>query len=215
MVDDLVTRGTREPYRMFTSRAEYRLMLREDNADLRLMEVGHSLGLIDRDAVKEIRERKKQIAAEIDRVKRTVVKPNDSVNAYLSALASEPIQTGVHLDQLLKRSQLDYSAVQRLAPASGPVSDTVAHQVEIEIKYEGYIRKQLKEIEKFAYLEKMKVPFDFDYQKVHGLSNELQQKLAAVRPASLGQASRIDGMTPAAISVLMVALKAAGHHSGS
>ena len=208
MVDDLVTRGTREPYRMFTSRAEYRLMLREDNADLRLMETGHELGLIDGNTLGEIKERKKLIDQELERVRRTIIKPSEEVNAYLKSRGTNPISSGVHLDQLLKRAELDYQMVDKLAQNPGPVSPKVARQVEIEIKYEGYIKRQLEEIENFKNLEKIKLPEAFDFSGVHGLSNELKEKLSAVRPASLGQASRMDGMTPAALTVLMIALKA-------
>lgn len=208
MIDDLVIRGTREPYRMFTSRAEYRLMLREDNADLRLMETGHELGLIDNDTLKDMKERKKQIADEIRRIKGTIIKPVKRVNDYLKSRDSSEISSGIHLDQLLKRAQLDYSAVEELAGSSDNLSPKVSRQVEIEIKYEGYIKRQLKEIEKFKDLEKIKIPANFHFSDVHGLSNELKEKLVAVRPVSLGQASRIDGITPAAISVLMIAIKA-------
>jgi tRNA uridine 5-carboxymethylaminomethyl modification enzyme len=208
MVDDLVTRGTGEPYRMFTSRAEYRLMLREDNADLRLMEIGHTLGLIDADTARDIKERKAQIQAEIDRVRHAVVKPTPAVNAYLEAQGTNPINSGIHLSQLVKRAQLGYAAVQAIAPADPPVAPAVALQTEIEIKYEGYIQRQLKEIENFKDLEQVRIPPDYDFEGVHGLSNELKEKLGNVRPISLGQATRIDGMTPAAISVLMIALRA-------
>ncbi len=208
MIDDLVTRGTREPYRMFTSRAEYRLLLREDNAGLRLMEIGHELGLIDHRSVGELRERRRSVAAEIGRLKNTVIRPTVEVNAYLKARGSKSIQNGTHLDQLLKRAELDYGAVESLAPSTEPVGPEAARQVTIEVKYEGYIEKQRKEIERFKDLERIRIPEGFEYEAVHGLSNELKQKLAAVRPACLGQAARIDGMTPAAISVLMVALKA-------
>ena len=210
MVDDLVTRGTREPYRMFTSRAEYRLMLREDNADLRLMEIGHELGLIDRGAVEQMRLRREQIRQEIKRIRRTVIKPTAEVNDYLQSRGSKPISSGVHLDQLLKRTELDYSAVAFLAPGVSAVSDAVARQATIEVKYEGYIRKQLREVARFKNLEDIKIPTDFDYRSVHGLSNELKEKLGSVQPVSLGQASRVEGITPVAISVLMVALKARG-----
>ncbi len=208
MVDDLVTRGTREPYRMFTSRAEYRLMLREDNADLRLMETGHALGLIGAEAVGELRERREHIAREIRRIRGTVIRPGAGVNAYLASRGSTPLQQGAHLDQLVKRAELGYHAVDSLAPSPDPIAPAVARQVEIEVKYEGYVQIQLREIERFKNLENVRLPEDFDFSAVHGLSNELKQKLGAVRPASLGQAARIDGMTPAAISVLMVALKA-------
>ncbi|MBW1607904.1 MAG: tRNA uridine-5-carboxymethylaminomethyl(34) synthesis enzyme MnmG [Deltaproteobacteria bacterium] len=209
MVDDLVTRGTREPYRMFTSRAEYRLMLREDNADLRLMEMGHEFGLIDDDTLKDVKERKKQIAHEVKRIKSTVIKPDKITNDYLLGKGTKPINNGIYLDQLLKRAELDYTAVKTLARSSNNISSKVAKQVEIGIKYEGYIKRQLKEIDKFKNLERMKIPQDFDFTQVHGLSNELKEKLSAVMPSSLGQASRIDGITPAGLSVIMIAIKAA------
>jgi tRNA uridine 5-carboxymethylaminomethyl modification enzyme len=208
MVDDLVTRGTREPYRMFTSRSEYRLMLREDNAALRLMEIGHGLGLIQYDTLTEIRERKIQIEQEIQRIKQTVIKPDAVVNQYLRDSGTGLIQSGTYLDKLLKRAELGYEVVEALAKSPQTVSREVARQVEIEIKYEGYIQKQLNEIEKFKNLERMKIPPGFDFLHIHGLSNELKEKLSSTRPTSLGQVSRIDGMTPAALSVLMVALKA-------
>jgi tRNA uridine 5-carboxymethylaminomethyl modification enzyme len=208
MIDDLVTRGTKEPYRMFTSRAEYRLMLREDNADLRLMETGRELGLIDADALKNMKERQKRISGEIDRIRRAVVKPTRQMNEYLQSRHSPVIDNGMHLDQLLKRSELDYNVVREFAPPEQDLDARVVRQVEIEIKYEGYISKQLKEIEQFKDQENLKIPVDFDFKTVHGLSNELKEKLSAVRPISLGQASRMEGMTPAALSVIMVAMKA-------
>lgn len=207
MVDDLITRGTREPYRMFTSRAEYRLMLREDNADLRLSEKGYELGLIDEATLQDIKARKEQIQAEIKRVRSVVVKPTPQTNAYLERRGSNPIKNGIYLDQLLKRAEIDYSAVEALVPSPEKISAKVAQQVEIEIKYEGYIKRQLQEIEKFKNLENIKIPEGFDFTAIHGLSNELRGKLSAVKPLSLGQASRIDGMTPAALSILMITLK--------
>jgi tRNA uridine 5-carboxymethylaminomethyl modification enzyme len=208
LVDDLVTRGTKEPYRMFTSRAEYRLMLREDNADLRLMEIGCDIGLVPADTAKDAAERKMQIVDEIKRIRKTVVKPLPEVNVYLSAKGTNPLTNGVHLDQLLKRSELGYEAVEKLAPSPEPIDPRVAEQAEIEIKYEGYVKRHLADIERFKHLEKIRLPDDFDFHQVHGLSNEIKEKLSAVRPLSLGQATRISGITPAAISVLMVALKA-------
>ena len=210
LVDDLVTLGTDEPYRMFTSRAEHRLVLREDNADLRLTAIGRELGLISKDTAAEVAERQRQIAAEIDRVRRTVIKPTDEVNAYLRHKGSPEINDGIHLDHLMKRDQLGYDTVQALAPAVEPVNSRVARQVEIEMKYEGYIKRQLVEIERFQNLEQMRLAPDFDYGQVHGLSNELKEKLDRIRPESLGQASRIPGITPAAISVLMIALRMIG-----
>jgi tRNA uridine 5-carboxymethylaminomethyl modification enzyme len=209
MIDDLVIRGTKEPYRMFTSRAEYRLMLREDNADLRLMGIGHELGLIDNMTFKNMKTRKEQIDREIQRVNQTIIKPTATVNAYLTKQNTKPIHQGVHLSQLLKRTELNYHMVETLSKSPDEIDSAVARQVEIEIKYEGYIQKQLREIERFKNLERIKVPQDFDFSNIHGLSNELKEKLSVVGPVTLGQVARIDGITPAAISVLMVALKAA------
>jgi len=209
LIDDLVTRGTSEPYRMFTSRAEYRLMLREDNADLRLAEIGCDLGLVANDRRKDIAEVKKEVAAEIKRLQRTIIKPTDQVNRFLSSRATKPIRSGVPLGQLLKRAELNYGAVAELAPSGKQLGQKVTRQVEVAIKYEGYIRRQLKEIEKFKDLEKIAIPENFTYEHIQGLSSELTQKLTVVKPASLGQASRIEGMTPAALSLLMIRLKVA------
>jgi len=208
MIDDLVTRGTTEPYRMFTSRAEYRLMLREDNADLRLAEIGHEYGLIDPDRLALCREIEHQARREIQRVRHTVVKPETAVNQHLVSLNSPPITTGVKLAQLLKRAELSYQDLIIIAPPSEPVPARAARQVEIEIKYEGYITRQITEVKKFKHLEQIHIPAQFDYSKAHGLSNEVREKLKKIQPETLGQASRIDGMTPAAISVLMVAIAA-------
>ncbi len=207
MIDDLVTRGTNEPYRMFTSRAEYRLLLREDNADLRLAETGHELGLVSDETRRCCRELKKATDRETDRIRNTVIKPTDRVNRQLEKAGSSGISTGISLDRLLKRAELSYDTVSELSPPPGPVTDRVTHQVEVNIKYEGYIARQLKEVEKFRDMEKIRIPENFDFRNVHGLSNELKEKLEQVAPVSLGQAARIDGMTPAAISVLMVAIK--------
>jgi len=208
MVDDLVTRGTIEPYRMFTSRAEYRLMLREDNADIRLMEIGNKIGLISNDTLKDLNERVQQISKEVKRIKSTVIKPIPETNTYLTRMGARPLSKVSHLDQILKRTEMNYHVVETLARSPENIDENVARQVEIEIKYEGYIQRQLKEIERYKNMEKIKIPLFFDYTLVHGLSNELKEKLSAIKPASLGQASRIDGMTPAAISVLMISLKA-------
>ncbi len=208
MVDDLVTRGTQEPYRMFTSRAEYRLLLREDNADLRLAEMGFQYGLITQDTLEFTKDIIRQAAVETQRTKTAVVKPSKENNAVLAQYNTPPITSGVKLGQLLKRSELNYSILKKISPPPEPIHDRAAQQVEIEVKYEGYIKRQYNEIKKFQDLEKIKIPKGFDYRKAHGLSNEIREKLGQVQPASLGQASRIDGMTPAAISVLMVAITA-------
>ncbi|WP_342743895.1 hypothetical protein [Desulfamplus magnetovallimortis] len=208
MIDDLVTRGTEEPYRMFTSRAEYRLMLREDNADLRLVEKAHSLGLVKDETLAKTKLLEADIQKEIKRLREYTVKPSKEVNTYLEASGTPPITTGIKLDQLLKRAQLNYSAVDTLFPDTSPVSPRVKKQVEIEIKYEGYIARQHREIKKFRDMEVVKIPKDMDYTTLNGLSNEIREKLISIMPESLGQASRIDGMTPAAISIIMIGITA-------
>ena len=208
MVDDLVTRGTKEPYRMFTSRAEYRLLLREDNADLRLASIGNALGLVDDDTLNFCKEIQAQTRKEIKRLKKTIIKPCQKVNDFLLSKGTNPITNGVKLEQLLKRGELDYASVKEICPQAAPVLERAEYQVEIQIKYEGYILRQLNEIKKYKDLEKINIPKNFNYSQTHGLSNELKEKLNQVLPKSLGQASRIDGMTPAAISVLMIAISA-------
>ncbi len=212
MIDDLVTRGTREPYRIFTSRAEYRLILREDNADQRLMRIGHELGLVSATVLAELESRQAQVAAEIARLRGKIVRASPTVNAHLARRGARPIEGGVPLETLLRRVELDYGSVATLAPPEQPLPLRVTRQVEIAIKYEGYIQRQRTEIDKFRHLEHFRVPEGFDYQGVHGLSNELKEKLDRIRPVSLGQASRMDGMTPAAISVLMIAIRARVRH---
>jgi tRNA uridine 5-carboxymethylaminomethyl modification enzyme len=208
LIDDLVTRGTREPYRMFTSRAEYRLLLREDNADQRLMEIGAAYGLVPPSAVERMRDRRRRITGEIARIKGTVVAPTPEINADLAARGTAALTSGMHLDKLLRRVELDYATVRRWAPPPEELPEDLARQVAVEIKYEGYIQRQLREIERFRDLENIRLPETLDFEAVHGLSNELKEKLARVRPETLGQASRIEGMTPAALGVLMIALKA-------
>ena len=208
MIDDLVTRGTCEPYRMFTSRAEYRLMLREDNADLRLAETGYELGLVDREQVECVREKQRQIEAETHRLRQRTLSPGEAVNSYLSNKGSAPIRSGASLEQLLRRNELDYDLVRQFAPPETAISGEAVRQVEIGIKYDGYIQKQLREIEKFRVLESAKIPPEFNYTGIPGLSKEIVEKLSRLQPESLGQAARVEGITPAAISVLMVALKA-------
>ncbi len=208
MVDDLVTRGTNEPYRMFTSRAEYRLLLREDNADLRLSRIGNELGLVDADTLKFCEEIKEQTQKEINRIKTFVVKPTKAMNDFLLDRKASPITNGVKLEQLLKRAELDYATLKDIFPPPEPLLERAEEQAEIEIKYEGYIQRQHNEIKKYKDLERIRIPDDFDYSKAPGLSNELKEKLYRILPKSLGQASRIEGMTPAAISVLMVVISA-------
>lgn len=208
LVDDLVTRGTKEPYRMFTSRAEYRLILREDNSDLRLAAKAHEFGLITKDRFRELQDTKAIIEAELKRVKSVTVRPTKENNEWLESKWSPRITTGTHMDQLLKRAELDYSAVEALAPLDEIIPEKASRQVEIEIKYEGYIARQMQEIERFRDIEKIRIPEGFDYSLMNGLSNEIRSKLERIRPSSVGQASRIEGMTPAAISAIMIAIKA-------
>ncbi|MCP4158642.1 MAG: tRNA uridine-5-carboxymethylaminomethyl(34) synthesis enzyme MnmG [Deltaproteobacteria bacterium] len=207
MIDDLVTRGTSEPYRMFTSRAEYRLLLREDNADLRLSKIGFELGIVKEDIIKEIVERKSIIDSEISRIKSQIVKPTDETNRYLSEQGSNKISNGVYLDQIIKRKGMTYDTVKTLSKSPLNISEKIEKQIEIEIKYEGYIKRQLSEINKYKSMENIKIHPDFSFEKIHGLSTELKHKLGTVRPMSLGQASRIEGITPAALSVIMISLK--------
>lgn len=207
LVDDLVTRGTNEPYRMFTSRAEYRLLLREDNADLRLLEKGYELGLHDLNTYKELLERREEIKQEISRLKTTVVVPSKELAAFLEERRSAPVQEPTTLDKLLKRPELTYEDICKISPPPKELSERVKEQVEISCKYEGYIRRQEAEVKKFKNLESIRIPDNFSYKGIPGLSNELIEKLTAIQPRSLGQASRIPGMTPAALSILMIYIR--------
>jgi tRNA uridine 5-carboxymethylaminomethyl modification enzyme len=207
LVDDLVTRGTNEPYRMFTSRAEYRLLLREDNADLRLLEKGCDLGLHPEEARRELRDRRDAIQEELNRLKNTVVRPSPTVNALLVERESPPIDEPVFLDKLLKRPELSYGDVETLEDVRSGLSDRTKEQVEVECKYEGYLRRQESEVKKFKQFEQLLIPEDFPFGSVPGLSNEIRQKLGEIRPISMGQASRIAGVTPAALSIILVYLK--------
>lgn len=211
LVDDLVTRGVTEPYRMFTSRAEYRLMLREDNADLRLTEVGRRLGLVD-DARWEAFGRKREaIAREQERLKSTWISPKGLRAADVERVLGQPIEREYSAFDLLKRPGVTYSSLLSLPTAGAPVDDpAVAEQVEIQAKYQGYIARQQSEVARSEQLESMPLPIDLDYTAVRGLSVEVQQKLAQHRPDTIGRASRISGITPAAISLLLVHLKRGG-----
>jgi tRNA uridine 5-carboxymethylaminomethyl modification enzyme len=210
LVDDLVTRGTREPYRLFTSRAEYRLLLREDNADQRLTEWGHELGLVGREALDRLQEKQRLLQEEEARLAGRRLYPSAEVNAALTSRGSAPLKEPTPLLNLLKRPQLDLATLYRLAGEVPPVPAEVMEQLEIQHKYEGYIRRQEDSAKKFAQGEGKRIPPDFDYDGVSGLSLEVREKLQAVRPRSLGQAARISGVTPAALATLMVYLKRGG-----
>ncbi|MBP8984825.1 MAG: tRNA uridine-5-carboxymethylaminomethyl(34) synthesis enzyme MnmG [Syntrophobacterales bacterium] len=207
MVDDLVTRGTREPYRMFTSRAEYRLLLREDNAAFRLVEKGFELGLQDREALERVVEKERRVELETRRLEQKRVRSTPEANRILEKAGSVPIYESATLSQILKRPEVSYADVEAIEGVISDLPADVKTQVEVRCKYDGYIRRQEAEVKKFKHLERLEIPGDFDYRGVPGLSNELKQKLGEIRPFSLGQASRIEGMTPAALSVLMVFLK--------
>ena len=214
LVDDLVTKGTREPYRLFTSRAEYRLLLREDNADARLLEWGYDLGLVDQEAVDRFREKQRLMAEEEARLAGRRLFPTPSVNRELEARGTTPIKIPTPFLSLVKRPQLDLPTLYRLAGEEPPVPPAVVEQLEIRHKYEGYIKRQEETAKKFAQGEGKSIPADFDYDGVPGLSGEIREKLQQVRPRSLGQAARISGVTPAALAVLMVYLKRAGSPQG-
>jgi tRNA uridine 5-carboxymethylaminomethyl modification enzyme len=209
LIDDLVTRGVGgEPYRMFTSRAEYRLLLREDNADLRLRDLAFACGAVDREDHCRTRAKQASIAAIIEKLQSTMVAPTPAVNQSLAAAGSAPLKLATSLAQILRRPEMDFARVWTLAGFDGelPPSDVIA-QVEISLKYEGYLKRQEEGVRRFARMEQAAIPSDFDYGAIGGLSREVREKLVSVRPQSLGQASRIPGITPAALSLLSVHLK--------
>ena len=206
LIDDLVTKGTNEPYRMMTSRSEYRLMLRQDNADLRLTEKGYEIGLVSKERYEKFLNKKKMIEDEIDRLKNVKIKPTKEVNELLQSLNSSPIESGVRLSELLKRSELNYENLASIDTLRPKLPDSVREEAEIAIKYEGYIKLQLEQIEEFKKLENKKLSTDIDYEEIKGLSLEARQKLNKQKPLSVGQASRISGVSPADISVLLIYL---------
>jgi tRNA uridine 5-carboxymethylaminomethyl modification enzyme len=211
LIDDLVTRGVGgEPYRMFTSRAEHRLLLREDNADLRLREFGHAVGLVQSSDYQRTAEKKRAIEEEIRRQEETSIIPNEKNNAVLTSLGSAHIKTPVSLAQLLRRPEISFAMTQEISQAPIPVSREVAAEVEIAIKYSGYIRRQEEGVARLRHLEDINIPNTLDYKTVQSLSAEVREKLIALQPRSLGQASRIPGVTPAALSILAVHLKRVG-----
>ena len=207
LIDDIVTKGTNEPYRMMTSRAEYRLLLRQDNADLRLTEIGHSVGLISDDRYNNFLIKKENIDNEIKRIKSVIIKPNEKVNKSLKSLNSSEISTGIKLADLLKRTELTYDNLKGIDENRPELSAVERKQVEIQIKYEGYIRLQEAQVEKFKKLEKKKLSAKIDYNDIKGLRIEARQKLNKIKPSSVGQASRISGVSPADISVLLIYLE--------
>ncbi len=204
LVDDLVTKGANEPYRMMTSRSEYRLVLRQDNADERLTPLGYQLGLISEERYQKFCQKQKQKKEEIKRLQSTTVAPSEALNDMLVSRETSPVTTGTRLIDLLKRPQLDYKCLAPFDVTRPDLEPNLFEQVEIEIKYEGYIQKQLKQVEQMKKLEKKQLPTDFDYKQLGGLRLESQEKLNKIKPLNIGQASRISGVSPADVSVLLI-----------
>ena len=207
LIDDIVTKGTNEPYRMMTSRAEYRLLLRQDNADLRLTEIGYNVGLISEDRYKRFLNKKKNIEKEIARLKKKVIKPTKEVNDLLRENGTSELTTGTKLSELLKRTELNYDKLLPIDDDRPELSLQEKQEVEIQVKYEGYIKMQEEQVKKFKKLETKLLSEDIDYEKINGLSLEARQKLNKFKPLSIGQASRISGVSPADISVLLIYLQ--------
>ena len=207
LIDDIVTKGTNEPYRMMTSRAEYRLLLRQDNADLRLTEIGHDVGLISDERYNEFLKKKKNVENEIERIRKLTIKPTEEVNNFLEKNNSSKITAGVKLADLLKRTELNYKKLSEIDNNRPLLTKQEAQEVEIQVKYEGYIKMQEEQVKKFKKLEDKILSEDIDYNDIKGLRIEARQKLNKVKPQSIGQASRISGVSPADVSVLLIYLE--------
>lgn len=205
LIDDLVTKGTAEPYRMFTSRAEYRLLLRHDNADLRLMQKGYETGLVPEDAYERFMKKKNLLTNEIERLKKVRIKPMPEINEALISAGTSAITEDIALEKILKRPQIRYCFIKEISPPLERLTSEIESLIEINVKYEGYIQKQMEMAEKLKKLQLRKIPHDFDFKSVSGLSREIIEKLHEVRPETIGQAGRIPGVTPAAMAILMVA----------
>ena len=207
LIDDLVTKENFEPYRMMTSRAEYRLLLRQDNADLRLRRIGYEVGLVSEEIYTKTLHKKKMIEEEINRLKNTVIGAAKENQEFLTAHGSALLKTGTNLAELMCRPELSYEKLAEIDPKRTPLPDDVIEQVEIEVKYEGYIERQMRQVEQYKKMEKKKIPADLDYNDISSLRLEARQKLIAYKPVSVGQASRISGVSPADISVLLIYLE--------
>ncbi len=207
LIDDLVTKGTNEPYRLLTSRAEYRLLLRHDNADLRLTEIGHKIGLISPERYAKFEAKKQEIEAEKERLQSIIIKPNEQVQTIIREAGGSELKDGIRAADLLKRPEMTYDHIHQMVPANKEISPDVAEQVEIQVKYEGYIQKSLQQVDRLKKMENKKIPENIDYDDIHGLANEARQKLKEVRPLSVAQASRISGVNPADVSILLVYLE--------
>ena len=207
LIDDIVTKGTNEPYRMMTSRAEYRLLLRQDNADLRLTEIGHEIGLISDDRYQKFLNKKENIEKEINRLKQTVVKPTEKINEFLKEKGTTPLSTGSKLSELLKRTEIRYKDLVLIDENMPELTAQEKEEVEIQIKYEGYIKMEEEQVAKFKKMESKTLSEDIEYKDIKGLSLEARQKLDKIKPLSIGQASRISGVSPADINVLLIYLQ--------
>ncbi|MGO4889023.1 tRNA uridine-5-carboxymethylaminomethyl(34) synthesis enzyme MnmG [Anaerobacillus sp. MEB173] len=207
LIDDLVTKGTNEPYRLLTSRAEHRLLLRHDNADLRLTETGYKVGLISEERYANFTKKKELIEQELQRLNKEIIKVSDELNALLEEAGSTPLKDAVKAAALLKRPEINYEHIAKITPADIEVPDDVAEQVEIQVKYAGYIEKQWQQVERMKKMDDKKIPVDLDYDKISGIATEARQKLSEVKPLSVGQASRVSGVNPADISILLVYLE--------
>ncbi len=207
MIDDLTTKGTDEPYRLFSSRCEYRILLREDNADLRLREFGFRVGLISGDEYKLVKEKAKKIEEETNRLQSVRLNPSQQLNDRLIEKGLVPIKKTMTLEELLKRQDINYDTIIDIENKEKELSDDVAYQVEVNIKYSGFVQRQNQDIEKFKNLENIKIPADISYKDVKGLSNEAVERFEKARPLSLGQASRLTGIRPSMIWTLMMYLK--------
>lgn len=204
LIDDLITKGTNEPYRLLTSRAEYRLLLRHDNADLRLTEIGYKLGLISEERYEKFIEKQKLVAAEKQRLQSIIIKPKAEVQELIRSLGGSELKDGVRASDFLKRPEVSYEHIRTLIPSDVELDEEVTEQVEIQIKYEGYIEKSLQQVERLRKMESKKIPENIDYDAITGIATEARQKLKQVRPLSIAQASRISGVNPADISILLV-----------
>ncbi|ARQ08109.1 tRNA uridine-5-carboxymethylaminomethyl(34) synthesis enzyme MnmG [Macrococcoides canis] len=204
LIDDLVTKGTNEPYRLLTSRAEHRLLLRHDNADLRLTEIGHNVGLIDELRYNRFNNKKAAISEEINRLSQIRIKPNEKTQSMIESRGGTPLKDGILAIDLLRRPEMDYASVVALIEEQGMIDESVQEQVEIQTKYEGYIQKSLQQVEKVKRMENKKIPENIDYDDIHSLATEAREKLKEVKPLSIAQASRISGVNPADISILLI-----------
>ncbi|MDY6316155.1 MAG: FAD-dependent oxidoreductase, partial [Oribacterium sp.] len=212
LIDDLVTKKNVEPYRMMTSRAEYRLLLRQDNADLRLREIGYDIGLVSQDEIKATRRKAENIHKEIERVKKTYLGANDEVNNFLLEHHSTSISSGITIAELCKRPELSYDILREVDPERPKLTFGEREEVSIELKYEGYLKREAEQVKSFKRMETKKIPLWINYEEIKNLRLEARQKLAAIKPENIGMASRISGVSPADISVLLIYIESKGQH---